>query len=158
MLIASGDVDNALLIMKEAAHWLADAGMPLWDPGDFSKEKILANNHEDDFRVGYENGVPVAAMILKWHDPDFWPDAKPNESGYVHKLAVRRMYAGKGYAAEMLTFAGKECRRRGISRLRLDCAADRPKLCRLYENLGFVRVDGRRRGEYDAAFYEKRIR
>ncbi|MBN2351749.1 MAG: GNAT family N-acetyltransferase [Spirochaetales bacterium] len=158
MVFSSGDVDNALLIMKEAAQWLADAGRPLWQPEDFSKDNILKENNEDDFRVGYESGEPVAAMILKWSDPDFWPDAKPNESGFIHKLAVRRAYAGKGYAAGMIKCAEDECRGRGISRLRLDCAADRLKLRRLYEDLGFVRVNGRWRGEFYVAFYEKRIR
>ncbi len=42
--------------------------------------------------------------------------------------------------------------------LRLDCAADRPKLCRFYEDYGFRRVGRRMVGWYDAAFYELPLR
>ncbi len=42
--------------------------------------------------------------------------------------------------------------------LRLDCAADRPKLCRFYEDYGFRRVGLRMVGWYDAAFYELPLR
>jgi len=69
-------------------------------------------------------------MILQWHDPLFWPTVKEYESGFIHKLCVRREFAGKGLSAKMVEHAVRECSRRGIGYLRLDTDVTKPKLCR----------------------------
>ena len=157
MRFSNKNLDDALRLMEEAAFWLKELGMPLWEIDDFKKENILKLNNEDDFYVCYENEIPIAAMILKWHDPCFWENIKPFESGFIHKLSVSRKYAGKGYSKQMIKFAENECKRRGIKYLRLDCSADREKLIQLYEAYGFKKVDRRMLGKYDVAFFEKLV-
>jgi hypothetical protein len=43
----------------------------------------------------------------------------------------------------MIEWAKKEAKRRNKTFLRLDCAADRPKLCSFYEKHGFRKVGER---------------
>ena len=159
MIIKNTDINIALEIMREAALWLIDKNEPLWRLEDLTSEKIMKGISEENVYVGFEDNLPVAAMILQWHDPSFWEKIKPFESGFIHKICVRRKYAGKGYAKEMLAFAEAECKKRKIGFLRLDCAGDRPKLCDFYESLGFKQVQRRLVGPnaYDLAFYEKKL-
>ena len=157
MEIKNTQVETAIEIMQEAAKWLIQIDKPLWRLDDLTADKLLKEISREDFYVGWENDQSIAAMILQWQDPLFWKDVKPFESGFIHKLSVRRAFAGKGFSKEMIIFAESECIKRNIHFLRLDCAGDRPKLCGFYESLGFKQVQRKMVGKFDVAFYEKRI-
>lgn len=156
MKITTGDAAVAVDIMREAASWLANSGKPLWPLEDITEEKILAGITRDNVCVGWVGNESAAAMILQWEDPLFWPDAHA-DSGFIHKLCIRRRFAGTGISGEMIEWAKRETRRRGRAYLRLDCAADRPKLCAIYERLGFEQKDRRLLAGFDTAFYELRL-
>src|SRR5512137_962983 len=91
-----GDVDEAVNIMREAARWLVDTGRPLWKLEGLTREKLLVDNQKDEFHVLKIDNVGGAAMILKWEDKFFWPDILRGESGFIHKLSIKRKYAGTG--------------------------------------------------------------
>jgi GNAT superfamily N-acetyltransferase len=152
-----GDVDEAINIMREAANWLIKTGKPLWQLEDLIKEKLLKDNKNNEFHVLKIDNVGAAAMILTWEDQLIWPDVKQGESGFIHKLSIRRKYAGTGISRNMIEHAIEECKKRNIVLLRLDCAADREKLCSFYENFGFKQIKRRMMGIFDVAFYEFRI-
>ncbi len=109
-------------------------------------------------RLGSLSEEPAAAMVVQGSDETFWPDAPEGESLFVHKLAAARRLKGRGAAAAMLDWAKARASEQGRSYLRLDCAADRPKLCRFYEEYGFRRAGRRMVGPYDTAFYEIPLR
>ncbi len=142
--------------MREAASWLIETGRPLWRLSDLTEERLLSGITKDDIYVGWIADEAAAAMILQWSDPFFWPQAK-DDSGFIHKLSVRRQFSGSNVSTKMVEWARQESLRRGKKYLRLDCAADREKLCSFYERLGFRRVDHRMVGLYDEAFYEIKL-
>jgi len=154
----TGEVELAIDIMREVAAWCIDSGRRMWALSELTREELLRGPRDrQSFAVGRVDGVPAASMILQWHDPRFWPDAAENQSGFLHKLCVRRSFAGRSLSARMVEYAVGECRMRGLRYLRLDTAATRPRLCQLYESMGFARVgrtllDGR-----DYALYELEI-
>jgi GNAT superfamily N-acetyltransferase len=94
------------------------------------------------------------------HDEDrlFWPQVAPGEAFYIHRLAVARKFAGRGYAHAMLDWAVREARSSGRPFLRLDCEP-RAKLLALYANAGYVRVDSApiQVGEHFVVRHEKRL-
>lgn len=147
--------DEAISIMREAAQWLIETGKPLWAIENLTKDKLVKG--QEDFLVGWIGNESAASMILQWHDSFFWPNAKENESGFIHKLSVRRKFAGSGISEKMIKFAIDECKKRKISYLRLDCAGDREKLCSYYERIGFKQVAHKMIGKYDVALYELAI-
>ena len=157
MKITRGDVALAIDIIREAAMWLNDTGKPMWSIEDITEKKLLANAKKENFHIGWIEGESAGAMILQWSDPIFWPNAK-GDSGFIHKLAVRRQYAGKNVANEMIDYAIMETKRRKRKYLRLDCAGDRPKLCSFYEHEGFQQVGRKQMGIFDVAFYEMEIK
>lgn len=139
--VLKGDVDTAINVMKEVATWGRSIGLNVWRDEHLTREKLMVNVLEDDFYVGKVSGNNACCMILQWSDTFFWPNSKENEAGYVHKLCVRREYAGMGLPGKMIEFAIKECKRRNIKYLRLDTGWTNEKLCNLYRNLGFEIVD-----------------
>lgn len=152
-----GDIDEAIDIMREAARWLIDVGKPLWRLEDLTKERLLKDNKINEFYGFNVNNESAGAMILKWQDTFFWPNAKLGESGYIHKLSVRRKYSGTGISNKMIEQAIMECKKKNIAFLRLDCDAGRGKLCGFYEKFGFTQVDRKMIGVFDVASYEYKI-
>jgi GNAT superfamily N-acetyltransferase len=152
-----GNVDEAIGVMRESAKWLIDIGKPLWKLEDLTKEMLLKDNNSDEFYVLKVDNEIAGAMILKWEDPLFWPNAKKGECGFIHKLSIRRKYSGMGISQKMIGQAVEECRKRGAVFLKLDCAGDRVKLCSLYEKIGFKQVTRKMMGPFDVAFYEMSV-
>ncbi len=139
--VLKGDVDSAINVMKEVATWGRSIGLNVWKDEHLTRERLMVNVLEDDFYIGKVSGNNACCMILQWSDTFFWPNSKENEAGYVHKLCVRREYAGMGLPGKMIEFAIEECKRRNIKYLRLDTGWTNEKLCNLYKSLGFEIVD-----------------
>jgi len=133
-------------ILAEGAAWLREKGIEMWAQEQVSLDRLLKNYTLEEMFMGFQEGDPAAVMILQ---------EKYSRSVYLHKLCIRRKYAGTGLSHAMIQLAKQEVARRGRSYLRLDCAADRPKLCSFYEAQGFRKVDeGIMYGKFPTAFYE----
>jgi len=139
--VVKGDVDTAINLMKEVASWGRSVGLNVWKDEHLTREKLMLNVTEDDFCIGKVSGTNACCMILQWSDAFFWSNSKENEAGYIHKLCVRREYAGMGLPGKMVEFAIEECKKRNIKYLRLDTGWTKKKLCNLYKSLGFEIVD-----------------
>ena len=144
-------------VLQAAARALEKRGEPLWPLETLEPAALQAAYPEAESYVGFQGGEAVAGMIVLEDDPLFWPDVRAGESVFLHKLAVIPAFQGSGVATAMLGFAAARARTLQKRYLRLDCAAERPKLCAFYERHGFrwvgeCTVDG-----FNAALYEKRI-
>ena len=141
-------------ILTEAAHWLIDRGEPLWRPEDLVPERLAGEVRKGALHLGKLAGTPVGTLALSFEDRVFWPDASPDDSGFVHRLAVRRRAAGTGVAPDLVRWAADRTRAAGRSWLRLDCSEAHPGLCRYYEGLGFVRHSQGSLGDYRFVRYQ----
>ena len=125
-------------VLQEAARWITTWRSQLWDPalvGEAFAAPIVERGQMLAARTG---GVIAGVMILSPEDPHFWPDRPPGEAVYLHKLAVRRAYAGLGLPAELMDEAARLAAAQGRRILRLDCD---PPLAAFYQGLGFRPVD-----------------
>ena len=152
-----GSLEDGARIIRAVAADLRERGIPLWNGAVLSAESLCGQNGSKMI-TGYIGDAPVAAMILSDYDPDFWPNIPIGESTFVHKLAVLPSFQGKGLAHEMLDRAALMSLALGIHVTRLDCAADRPKLCAVYERAGYRKVAERVVGQFPIAFYERVIK
>lgn len=152
--LSENEVGEFVSVLQEAALWLKNEGQEMWDVHQLTPDHLLKHNSIDELFIGYINDEVAAVMILQEEDKIFWPDVA-NDSLFLHKLAVRRKYSKQGVSIEMINWAKLQARIRNKKYVRLDCAADRPKLCHFYESQGFRQVGEKVMfGNYPIRFYE----
>jgi GNAT superfamily N-acetyltransferase len=127
---------QAVAILLEATAWGAAQGFDVWSPADLRLDPFAAAARAGELVIGYAGSTPAATMLLQPADPVYWPEAEPGTALYIHKLAVRRAFAGQGWLTRLFEFAATEARARGIHCLRLDTVLG-PKLQSIYEAHGF---------------------
>ncbi|MGM7721619.1 GNAT family N-acetyltransferase [Metabacillus sp. Hm71] len=151
--ISMSELEEFSSILIEAAEWLINNHKEMWTPNQLTIENLLKNNVIEEMFMGFINNQSATAMILQEKDPIFWTDSTP--SLYLHKFAIRRKYAQKGLSEQMINWAKLRAKQHNKKYLRLDCDADRPKLCNFYEKQGFIKVrDEVMFGKYPTYFYE----
>ena len=132
------DIDTVLGILDESASWIIEQRLPsVWKPGEFSRETFLEQISRGEVHIGLVDEQPAGTITLQWADRVFWGE-QPPDSGYVHKLAVRRAYAGQKVGIDMLRWAEAKSRTVGKRFLRLNCLAADKKIREYYERAGFL--------------------
>lgn len=142
------DLPTVLLVLQEAVEWLEQIGQPLWLPEEVSQEAIARDVVEGNFVIFEKSGQSGGVFRFDLQDEIFWPEDDGQSAAYVHRLAIRRVYAGSGLSSAMIDWAIAEAQRHGRRFLRLDCEAHRPKLRAVYEKMGFSHVDDRELGGF----------
>jgi GNAT superfamily N-acetyltransferase len=137
--VTAAEVHDALMIIREAAAWAAARDLDVWSERELRYDLYLEAARRSELVIGYADAVPVATMLLQSEDPIYWPEAAPGSALYVHKVAVRRAYAGQSWLTRMFGFAVAEAAGAAIPALRLDTLL-RPKLQAMYEGEGFTRL------------------
>jgi len=146
-------------ILREAAAW-ADArgGDVLWQLDELSAERLAAEIGRGQFFLAWSGeaaGAEAAGTVrFQLEDREFWPDDPGDHAAYIHRLAVRRKFAGGAVSQALLAWALERTRALGRRVLRLDCDADRGRLRVVYERFGFRLHSFRQVGPYYVARYE----
>lgn len=94
----------------------------------------------EDCFVGKVNGEVACACFIVDIDELYWPEAKPKESLYLHKICVDPKYRGLGYSDALITYFKEKGRREGYPCVRLDVRKHKQALRQMYERNGFVLV------------------
>src|SRR5262245_4689343 len=142
-------------ILLEASAWVDSLGVVMWDEGELDAARIAAETAAGQFVIAEIDGDAAGVIRFQLEDLLFWRDLpSPEESAFVHRLAVRRRYKGQGVSDALLTWSVDRARSLGKRYLRLDCDESRPKLRSLYERLGFRCHSFRQVGPYYVARYE----
>ena len=137
-LAGPGDAIAIVELLQEAARWVMTWRSQLWNPALLGLPFVAPRIAQREMIVARDSSSIAGVVILLREDPHFWPDRPQGEAGYLHKLAVRRAYAGMGLPAVLIDHAAGLARAQDRHILRLDCD---PPLARFYEGLGFRGVD-----------------
>ena len=148
------DVGAVAGILGEAARWLEQEGMAMWRADELEPALISGDVSAGLFFLGEQAGDPAGVMKFQLDDPVFWPDVPREDSAFVHRLAVRRRYAGTGVSGGLLRWAVARAGVLGRRYLRLDCEASRPRLRAFYQSLGFRYHSDRQAGPYFVSRFE----
>jgi GNAT superfamily N-acetyltransferase len=151
------DTETISGILTEAAQWLAQSGTPMWKGDELSPARLADDVANGLFYAAECNGEIAGTIKFQLEDTLFWPDVSQAESAYVHRLAVRRRFAGGGVSFAMLSWAVERARALGRRYLRLDCEASRARLRKVYEQFGFRHHSDRHVGPYFVSRYEYEI-
>ncbi len=141
-------------ILGEAATWLIARDMSMWQQGELEADSITADVADGLYFLAECDGVPAGMLRFQLSDPLLWPDVPQDEAAYVHRLAVRRAFAGGRVSQRLLQWAAERAASLGRRFLRLDCDAARPRLRAVYERFGFRYHSDRQVGPYLVARYE----
>jgi ribosomal protein S18 acetylase RimI-like enzyme len=150
------DVDEGLDVLAEAAAWLRERGIEQW-PRRFPRGQIQESVARGETYVARYGDVTAGTLALQWDDAFFWGE-RPPDAGYVHRVAVRRAFAGAGLGARLIEWADREAAACGRRYLRLDCMAENQRLRKYYERLGFEHRSDVERGAWRASLYERPCR
>jgi GNAT superfamily N-acetyltransferase len=141
-------------ILNEAEQWVTSRGTPMWELGEIEEQRIADEVEHGCFAVAWTSGEAAGTIKFQLDDPEFWPDKEGENAAYIHRLAVRRRFAGQGVSAALMRWAEERARGLGRDVLRLDCDADRTSLRAMYERFGFKYESHRQVGPYLVARYE----
>jgi ribosomal protein S18 acetylase RimI-like enzyme len=141
-----------LTILREVGQWLVDNQHEMWQLSTLTSDNLFNEYTQDNCYVMLVNGTPAAAFILQWKDPLYYADVPDNTAGFIHKLAIRRLFSGQNLFAHILDFCRKECSARNIHEIQLETDATRPPLMRFYERYGFQRTYQKQIQEFGQSF------
>lgn len=145
-------------ILAEVSRWLDERGTPMWKANELSEKQVVADVDAGLFFIGEFQGESACVVKFQLEDNLFWPDIPQQDSAFIHRLAIRRRFAGGEVSRALLRWAAHRAHSIGRSFLRLDCEASRPKLRAIYEHFGFVHHSDRQVGPYYVARYELDVR
>jgi GNAT superfamily N-acetyltransferase len=111
---ASTDLESVALVLEEASAWLRSRRIEQW-PAKFAYDWIGPAVERGETWLAYVSGELAGTLTLTTSDPAWPNDAR--EATYVHRLAVRRPFAGLGVV--LLDWATDEARRQCHELVRL---------------------------------------
>ncbi|MDF2543253.1 MAG: hypothetical protein K0S47_2971 [Herbinix sp.] len=125
--------DEAIKVMKEVASWRRQKGYRVWLDEWLSREELITEEvNKENLCIGLVENNVACATILQWVDNNWWPNAKMYDACYIHKLCVRREFAGRGIPALLIEAIKLECRKRNTRYIRLDTGWDEEVVKRIY--------------------------
>ncbi|MDP3659916.1 GNAT family N-acetyltransferase [Phenylobacterium sp.] len=136
----AADLDEIGGLLAEGAAWMHAKGTPAWTYAEIAPAALAARIAEGAFICARSEGTIVGVCMLSRVDLEFWPDDPLGEAGYLHRLCVRRSFAGARVTPLLVDWCVRAARAWRCKALRLDC---HPNLRGLYERLGFTYVDTR---------------
>jgi GNAT superfamily N-acetyltransferase len=151
------DLEEVSAVLREAARWLEETDKRMWRDNELLPANIAADVTAGLFFIAVCDGETAGVVKFQLEDPLFWPDIPQKESAFVHRLAVKRQFAGTGVSSALLNWAVARAKSLGKNYLRLDCEASRPRLRAVYERFGFRHHSDRQVGAYFVSRYEYRI-
>jgi ribosomal protein S18 acetylase RimI-like enzyme len=140
------DVSLVAAMLDEAGEW----------PQPFPHDELVERIERGELFVVDFDGEPAATFTVLWDDVPFWGE-QPPDAAYLHKLAVRPSFRGRGLGAEILDWV-RRATAAGRAHLRLDCKRDNPRIRGWYERLGFEHRGDVDHPRFAAALYERAIR
>ncbi len=149
----SGDIDEVVRLMHDAAAWMSAKGTPAQDVARIDRTFAETFVLRSELLVASCSDGIVGCCTLSAEDPEFWPDAL--KGGRISAQARGATdTCGPGCQLRALIEACRHAARtQGCAKLRLDC---HPNLRGLYERLGFTHVDTFNPG-WDPTFIAERL-
>jgi len=145
------------MLFLECVWRMEQSSIAMWRDDELVSSRIGADVGAGLFFIAECDGEAAGVMKFQLEDGQFWPDVPQSESAFVHRLAVKRRFAGGGISSALLSWAVERARSLHRDYLRLDCEASRPKLRAVYERFGFIHHSDRQVGPFYVSRYEFRV-
>jgi ribosomal protein S18 acetylase RimI-like enzyme len=151
---APGDLDLVLSILSEAGQWLMSKGIRQW-PQPPPAQLMLEGIGRGGVYLASCGDTTCGTFTLSWSDA-LWKE-RAGDACYLHRLAIRRAFAGRGLGLHLVRAAEKLAAASGKELLRLDCWSGNAVLCDYYERAGFGPCGTACENGYSCCLFEKVI-
>jgi ribosomal protein S18 acetylase RimI-like enzyme len=146
-------------ILTAAVQFKLDHGDNSWGSEPYSEREVRGLIKTGGTYVAFAGDEMVATFGLHWNDERIW-GSQAADAGYIHRLATKDGWHGKGIGKEIISWASAEVAGNNRHYLRLDCDSKNVSLCGYYEKLGFKET-GKKLikpyKDYYATLYERPI-
>ena len=88
------DLSIVSSILNEAALWLEQQNMALWGEDEVSPQVLRPDIQSGLFYMAFCENSAAGVVKFQTEDPIFWSDIPHQDSAFIHRLAVRRSFAG----------------------------------------------------------------
>lgn len=140
-------------VLVEAARFARARRHPMW-PRRFPLPQVHRWARRGDLYVATVGADLAGVFLLQRSDPATWGRSR-RPARYLHRLAVRRAFAGRGLGRRLVEWAAHESARAGAGVLRLDTVRANSVLRAYYRALGFREVGERRVGRRWLTLFER---
>ena len=79
-------------------------------------ERVAAEVANGFFALAWSGSEAAGTVKFQLTDPEFWPDRPDDNAAYIHRLGVRRRFAGGGVSTALMTWAVNRARAKGPAR------------------------------------------
>ena len=143
-------------ILHEVAIWLENKGHKMWEANELAPKDVENQVKNGMFWLAKIDNEIAGCIRFQTEDLEYWDDVPHTDSAFVHRVAVKRKFAGKGVAIAMLDWAKLNAKSLNKDYLRLDCD-QREKLIEFYESQGFKFHSEKIRKPYTVNRYEFKL-
>ncbi len=147
------DLNEALAYFKAASLALREKNLSQWHYWDQPPEDKISWVKQgfekgEFFFVYNQKDQKVGLFRLLDTDTLYWNErGLEHNTRYVHSLVISRNETGKGLGKSILQKLRDQLKKNGISKFRLDCDASNKRLCKYYEDFGFIKA-GEKKTQY----------
>ncbi len=158
---APEDLDAVLTVFDEAlAGMVAEGNVKQWGITPFSQlptlvERFRKHLEDDVVFVAMKEGRLVGVLVVNCAPPPYCWHGREEAAAYVQPFATVPSVRGAKIGHLLLEQAAQYALRQGVSRLRLDCFAENPKLPAYYEGAGFACQGEFAVGDWHGRMFEK---
>ena len=159
LILSPDDPENAMAAIREAAVRLIERGMPLWSLEELTVANLTHKYPGCEFLSFWFAEKLVGGVIITTQAPAYWPPEILEQSSiYISKLSVMDEYVGRNISAKMMDLIHEHYANLGFRFAGLDCDADRPKLNKIYLDMGYQLIHCRVVWDrYPTYFYQRAI-
>ncbi len=140
------ELEDALVFFKLASQSLTKKNISQWsywiDPPEEKINWVKEGFDNEEFYFVYDpEGNKIAMFRLLEKDTLYWDDkGVEKNTRYIHSLVVHPSYSGQGIGTAVMLKIIDLLKQDKIKKFRLDCDGSNPRLCKYYEDYGFVKV------------------
>ncbi|HRH77919.1 MAG TPA: GNAT family N-acetyltransferase [Cellvibrionaceae bacterium] len=140
-------------ILLDVIHHLNNTGKSLWTYHQADTAHLKETYELNELHFFRSEHEIYGMLFIQNNDHLFWPEVPPNESYFIHKLAILPKFKGKGFGYKILNSVVDLACTNGVKYVRLDCDP-RAKLTSYYQNFGFTYVSSATVNGFPVVKYE----
>lgn len=130
------DMDAIFNIYEDATAYQKTVNNKNWK--GFERSLIEQEIKESRHYIIKDEGEIACTFLIAYKNPVIWDDSGSDQAIYLHRIATKSEFRGRGYTQKIVDWAIKYAKDNGKSYLRLDTHSGNEKINAYYKSCGFT--------------------